>query len=77
MREGDAAAEIIAAAETDNSDLIVIGSRGQTGLTRLVLGSVARAVLFHSPCSVLVAHVPTTGRAASRIGDADRAAVAS
>jgi len=76
MREGDAAAEIIAAAETDNSDLIVIGSRGQTGLTRLVLGSVARAVLFHSPCSVLVAHVSTKGRAGSRSGDADRVALA-
>jgi nucleotide-binding universal stress UspA family protein len=57
-REGDAAAEIIRAAEKDKSDLIVIGSRGQTGLTRFVIGSVARGVLFHAPCSVLVTHAP-------------------
>jgi nucleotide-binding universal stress UspA family protein len=55
MREGDAAAEIIRVAEKDASDLIVIGSRGKTGFTRFVIGSVARAVLFHAPCSVLVA----------------------
>ena len=57
-REGDAAAEIIRAAEEDKSDLIVIGSRGQIGLTRFVIGSVARGVLFHAPCSVLVTHAP-------------------
>lgn len=56
QREGDAAVEIIAAAAERHADLIVIGSRGQTGLRRLLLGSVARSVLFHAPCSVLVAH---------------------
>lgn len=55
-REGDPAYELIAAAEAANADCIVIGSRGQTGLRRLVLGSVARSVLFHAPCSVLVTH---------------------
>jgi hypothetical protein len=34
--------------------IIVVGTRGQTGLRRLVLGSVARNVLLHAPCSVLV-----------------------
>ena len=33
---------------------IVIGTRGHTGLARLFLGSVARNVLLHAPCSVLV-----------------------
>ena len=56
QREGDAAAQIIAAAAERHADLIVIGSRGQTGLRRLLLGSVARSVLFHAPCSVLIAH---------------------
>ena len=55
-REGDPAYELIAAAETSKADCIVIGSRGQTGVRRLVLGSVARSVLFHAPCSVLVTH---------------------
>lgn len=54
VREGDAAAEIIAAAGEGKTDLIVIGTRGHTGLTRMLLGSVARKVLVHAPCSVLV-----------------------
>src|SRR5207253_1427641 len=38
MRDGDAALEIIAVAEKRGADLIVLGSRGRTGLTRLLLG---------------------------------------
>lgn len=59
QREGDAAYELIAAAQEHKADCIAVGSRGQTGLRRLVLGSVARGVLFHAPCSVLIAHAPT------------------
>ncbi len=54
MRAGDAAAEIIGAAEEIQADLIVIGSRGRSGLTRLLLGSVARNVLSGSAASVLI-----------------------
>ena len=53
-QEGDAATEILAAAGASDSDLIVMGTRGRTGLARLVLGSVARNVLQHATCSVLV-----------------------
>lgn len=56
QREGDAGAELIAAAKDRGADCIVIGSRGQTGLQRLTLGSVARSVLFNAPCSVLIVH---------------------
>ena len=52
IRIGDAAAELIAA--TSETDLIVLGSRGRTGLPRLVLGSVARRVLQHAAASVLI-----------------------
>ena len=55
-REGDAATEILAAAVVSEADLIVIGSHGRTGLARLVLGSVARNVLQHATCSVLIVH---------------------
>ena len=51
---GDAAAEIIAASATWGADLIVLGSRGRTGLTRLVLGSVARNVAHGSATTTLV-----------------------
>ena len=67
FREGDAAAELIKAAARDKSDCIVIGSRGKTGLTRVVLGSVARGILFHAECSVLVIHAPTTGTTPDRL----------
>ena len=56
-REGHAATELLAVAAEQHADCIVIGSRGQTGLRRFMLGSVARSVLFHAPCSVLIAHV--------------------
>jgi len=59
MRDGDPAGEIVAAAEKRGADLIVLGSRGRTGLTRLLLGSVARNVLSGSTASVLVVHEPT------------------
>lgn len=36
-------------------DLIVLGSRGLTGLDRFMLGSVSHSVLIHAPASVLVA----------------------
>ncbi len=58
VREGDAADQLIKAAEATGSDLIVVGTRGRTGLARLVLGSVARNVVIHAPCSVLVVHSP-------------------
>ena len=53
-REGDAATEILAAASASDADLIVIGTHGRTGFPRLVLGSVARNVLQHATCSVLI-----------------------
>lgn len=56
QREGDAASEIIEAAKAHDADCIVIGSRGQTGFRRFMVGSVARSVLFHSSCSVLIVH---------------------
>ena len=50
--DGHPADEIIKAARED--DLIVIGSKGRTGLDRLLMGSVAENVVRHAPCSVLL-----------------------
>jgi nucleotide-binding universal stress UspA family protein len=55
---GDAANEILAACRQMDADLVVLGSRGRTGLQRLVLGSVARNVLVSADASVLVVHLP-------------------
>ena len=51
---GDAAQQVIASARRRGADLIVTGTRGRHGVERVILGSVARNVLLHAPCSVLV-----------------------
>lgn len=55
---GNAAREIIESAVSFGAGLIVMGSRGRTGMKRLVLGSVARNVLLHTSASVLIVHEP-------------------
>jgi nucleotide-binding universal stress UspA family protein len=52
--EGDAATELIRHASEHDVGTIVMGTRGRTGLVRLLLGSVARNVLLHAHCSVLI-----------------------
>ena len=52
--EGDPGAEIIDCARAWDADLIVMGTHGLTGASRLVLGSAARDVLRRAPCSILV-----------------------
>lgn len=47
---------IVDVAEDLDAGLIVIGSRGLTGLKRAVIGSVAAAVAQHSGRSVLIVH---------------------
>lgn len=54
VAEGDAAHRILETAEARGSGLIVLGSRGQTGLVRALLGSVARNVLLHAKASVMI-----------------------
>ena len=54
VRSGSAPSVIVDFAEEWNADLVIMGSHGRTGLARLLLGSVARNVLHHAACSVLV-----------------------
>ena len=41
-------------ANNNSIDLIVIGTRGSTGIERFLLGSVANSVVKHAHCPVLV-----------------------
>ena len=50
---GDPATAIARLAEEEQADLIVMGTHGRTGLTRLLMGSVAEAVVRRAPCPVL------------------------
>jgi nucleotide-binding universal stress UspA family protein len=52
-RSGDAVAGIIEYAVRKSSDLIVMGTRGRSGLARAVLGSVTERVLREAPCPVM------------------------
>lgn len=53
FEEGAAAAAIVKVAAETNADLVVIGTRGNTGLKHVVLGSVAERTVRTAPCSVL------------------------
>ncbi len=45
---------ICESAQTWSADLILLGSRGLTGLKEMFLGSVSNYVTHHAPCSVLI-----------------------
>ena len=53
-KSGPAAQTIVGLAESGGAELIVVGTRGRTGLARLTLGSTAETVIRSAPCSVLV-----------------------
>jgi nucleotide-binding universal stress UspA family protein len=50
--DGDAASALEAEAAT--ADLLVVGSRGRSGIASVLLGSVSRHVVDHAPCPVVV-----------------------
>lgn len=64
---GEAAPAVVEAARALGVDLVVMTTHGRTGLGRALFGSVAEAVLRHSPCPVLV-------KRASRVVEASRPA---
>lgn len=53
LRMGPPWREIVAVAESEKVDLVVIGTHGRRGVARMVLGSVAERVVRTSPCPVL------------------------
>jgi nucleotide-binding universal stress UspA family protein len=50
--EGPPAERIIRAAKAKRADLLVLGTHGRTGLTKVFLGSVAARVVATAPCPV-------------------------
>ena len=55
-------AGISKAAEELDADLVVVGSRGNTGFTRILLGSVAERVVRHTQSHVMVARPDSKAR---------------
>jgi nucleotide-binding universal stress UspA family protein len=71
VSQGDAADEILRTAREIGADLIVMGTHGRTGLSRLLMGNVAESVLPEADCPVLVVKTservsPTSGRPAAK-----------
>lgn len=54
--KGDPAYQILEYAESNDQDLIIMGSRGFTGMKGVMLGSVSHKVTQLSKCPVLIVH---------------------
>lgn len=52
---GEAGAAIVAAADAEAADLVIVGTRGLDRAGRFLLGSVSDYVVYHSGCPVMVA----------------------
>jgi nucleotide-binding universal stress UspA family protein len=53
MAEGQPAGQIVRTARSKRADLLVVGTHGRTGFTRLLLGSVAMRVVATASCPVV------------------------
>ena len=51
---GDPAGEIVRIAGEEGAEMIVLGTHGRSGFSRMLMGSVAEAVVRRAPCPVLV-----------------------
>lgn len=47
-------AALVNYADQERANLIVIGTRGRSGISKMLLGSVASGVVIYAPCPVLV-----------------------
>jgi nucleotide-binding universal stress UspA family protein len=54
MKQGHAGSEILALAEEEKSDLIIVGSHGKSNTDRLLIGSVSIFVVTHSTVTTMV-----------------------
>ena len=53
LEEGNVRSELEKAIDNYNTDLVIIGTRGRTGLSKVLLGSVAEEIFRAVPCPVL------------------------
>lgn len=58
LDSGDPGRTIVEVAEKEHYDMIVLGTHGRTGLSHLLMGSVAERVVRHAPCPVLTVRAP-------------------
>jgi nucleotide-binding universal stress UspA family protein len=68
VRPGNALNEILDELDRKPVDLVILGTHGRSGFDRLLLGSVASAVLRQAPCSVLM--IPPAASLGASIAEA-------
>jgi nucleotide-binding universal stress UspA family protein len=54
--DGDPSEVLLEEAERGGYDLLVVGSKGMTGVTRFLIGSVPNKVSHHATSTVLIVH---------------------
>jgi nucleotide-binding universal stress UspA family protein len=64
LMTGDPAKAILRLAKDEDVDIIVMGSHGRSGLSRMLMGSVAEAVVRNAECPVLTYKQPAQKAAA-------------
>lgn len=65
LAEGSSAEEILRISAADHADLIIMATRGRSGMERLLLGSVAVKVLQNADLPVLLARACVQGQPAT------------
>jgi nucleotide-binding universal stress UspA family protein len=58
VHSGNRRSIIVDEAKEWSADLIFIGSRGYTGIKKLLFGSLAQSVISHAPCSIELVRLP-------------------
>ena len=57
--KGFPVAELLKCADSKHVDMIVMGSHGRSGISRLIMGSVAEGVMRRANCPVLIVKSPS------------------
>lgn len=68
LNSGDLATRILETESKERIDLLVMGSHGHQGFTRLIMGSNAESLIHASVCPVLVISKPTEGLFDKKLG---------
>ena len=69
---GSPAKEILRFADREHVDLIVLGTHGRTGLSRLLMGSVAEIVVRRATCPVLSLKQPLMAEDEAELADQEQ-----